>query len=415
VVSSPDHEFSVRQTTSEAVTARPSFLSFTSPYYVDFESWDDSSWFYDEELGAEERMSAAMDALDGQSVHPSARTAWHLQQAFVLKLLHWAPVVDTDGFVEHSRAAQASGYASDDASTCLTMLAFAIAEILDSSNTSPTTYSDPETYIGLHYFRRGSQILDCLQPRSRRSIPTMQCRFLQACYYFLLPRTVLAFDAISSLARDCMHLLSSSWPTSLPTIDKQSFHRIFWTCSVVLHELESILKTHPIGLRQFHEVVPLPLTSTQDNDDDSFFYFFAQASLRKLLTETLDVVGYRVGQVIYAPVVAAELRKQALEWYEHLPSSVRFPLGTPSPLFNLRKAFLRLQYLAMHTVVYWPSVLQFLETKATRGHEHLQVGEHLRSVQQEAQECIDSCVLCCQVVGELLMERHLGLNFSLWA
>lgn len=55
-------------------------------------------------------------------------------------------------------------------------------------------------------------------------------------------------------------------------------------------ELESILKTHPIGLRQFHEVVPLPLTETEE---EAFFYFLAQASLRKLLTETLDVVGYR--------------------------------------------------------------------------------------------------------------------------
>ena len=47
---------------------------------------------------------------------------------------------------------------------------------------------------------------------------------------------------------------------------------------------------HQIGLRQFHEVVLLPNTET---GEEAFYYFFAQVSLRKLLTETLDVVGYR--------------------------------------------------------------------------------------------------------------------------
>jgi hypothetical protein len=46
----------------------------------------------------------------------------------------------------------------------------------------------------------------------------------------------------------------------------------------------------PIGLRQFHDFVPLPLS---DNEDVSFYYFFAQASLRKLLMEALDIVGYK--------------------------------------------------------------------------------------------------------------------------
>lgn len=412
VVSSPHYEFSFRQTAGEAVTARPSIVSFQSPYYINYESWDDSSWFYDEELAAEEHLNSVMEAFDSQAVRPSARTAWHLQQAFVLNFLHWAPVFDVDGFVEHCRAAQASDYTQEDASTCLTMLAFAIADISDAQNAAPSQELTDYHYIGLQYFQRGSQILDKIKTQTRRSIIIMQCRFLRACYYFLCPRPVLAFDMVSELARDCMHLLSSGWLNTLHGKDKEAFHRVFWTCSVALHELEAILKTHPIGLRQFHEVVPLPLTEAED--EDSFFYFFAQASLRKLLTETLDVVGYRVGQVIYAPVVAAELRKQALEWYEHLPGPVRFPVNS-TPLFDLRKSFLRLQYLAMQTVIFWPSVLQFLETKATRGHEHLQVGEHLKSVQQEAQECIDHCVLCCQVVEELLMQRHLGLNFTIWA
>lgn len=53
--------------------------------------------------------------------------------------------------------------------------------------------------------------------------------------------------------------------------------------------VEATCKMHPIGLRHFHELVPLP----QFEEEDSGFYFFlAQISLRKFLTQTLEVVGY---------------------------------------------------------------------------------------------------------------------------
>jgi len=168
---------------------------------------------------------------------------------------------------------------------------------------------------------------------------------------------------------------------------------------------------HPIGLRQFHDLVPLPTT---ESDEEGFYYFFAQASLRKLLMETLDVVGYRVGQIIYAPVMGAELRKQAEEWYDHLPPPVRFPISA-APLFDIRKSFLRLQYEALHAVILWPSVHQLLESNSTRGHEHLQVGDHLASVQKECQEFIKHCVVTAQLAEELLVRRHLGLQYTIWA
>ena len=55
-------------------------------------------------------------------------------------------------------------------------------------------------------------------------------------------------------------------------------------------ELEACLKTHTIGHRTLHELVPLPRF---ENEDTGFYYFLAQISLRKLVMEALDVVGYR--------------------------------------------------------------------------------------------------------------------------
>lgn len=206
-----------------------------------------------------------------------------------------------------------------------------------------------------------------------------------------------------------MNLLSSTALEGANQQDRESFHRVFWICSVLFHELEAVLKTHPIGLRQFHEVVPLPLT---DSEDEGFYYFLAQASLRKLLTETLDVVGYRVGQIIYAPIIVTELCKQVEQWYEHLPPPIRFPLNT-SPLFDLRKSFLRVQYVALHTVIFWPSVLQYLalcsEGNVDRNSSRIQ------NLQKEASSWVQYCILCCECAEELLVQRHLGLQFAIWA
>lgn len=46
---------------------------------------------------------------------------------------------------------------------------------------------------------------------------------------------------------------------------------------------------YTIGHRLYHEIVPLPRF---ENEDTGFYYFLAQISLRKLVCDTLDVVGY---------------------------------------------------------------------------------------------------------------------------
>lgn len=149
--------------------------------------------------------------------------------------------------------------------------------------------------------------------------------------------------------------------------------------------------------------MPLPLP---DTEEEGFYYFFAQATVRKLLTEIQDVVGYRIGQVVYAPLVAAELRKQAEQWYDHLPPPVKFPL-TASPLFDLRKSYLRMQYMALHAVVYWPSVLQVIKEEALPTADS-QVNGLASNTREEASECIRNCILCQQLSEELVMQRHMG-------
>lgn len=411
IVSVPHYDFSFRQTAGEAVTARPSMISFHSTWYIQFENWDDTKDFYDDELAAEDYLFHIMNADVGQGLDMTARTVWQLQQNFVMNFLQSLPLLEVKTFTDHVEASRAAQFSRKSSSDCLVMFALAIGS-LDRNKHSPLTLGlDKGPHPGLNYFNAARQIMTTLQRGSRRRDVTMlQCRIMEACYWHMVLRPLLAWDAIMEIARDCMHILSSSSTSNMPPLEKQNFHRVFWITSVVLHELEAILKLHPIGLRQFHEVVPLPLS---DAEDEGYLSFYAQCSLRKLLTETLDIVGYRVGQVIYAPVVAAELNKQVEEWYNHLPPSVRFPV-TNTPLFDLRKAFLRFQYLSLHAVIFWPSVLQMLEHAASRTLPSKN-SSRVHELQSEAQHFVRYSHLVCEACEELLMECHLGLQFTIWS
>ncbi|CAN9325657.1 unnamed protein product [Alternaria alternata] len=153
---------------------------------------------------------------------------------------------------------------------------------------------------------------------------------------------------------------------------------------------------------------PLP----QFEEEDSGFYFFlAQISLRKFLTQTLEVVGYFTGQVIFAPVVIGELRKQVREWYDHLPSVVQFPIDS-TPLFDSRKSFLRVQYIALHVVLGWPSVLKILEVSEEEA--GAQDDETIVITRDHARHCIKSSALLLSIADEQLMGRKMGTHFTLY-
>jgi hypothetical protein len=413
VLSVPHYDFSFRQTAGEAIAARPSVLSFRATWYINFESWDDTKDFYDDELAAEEYLFQLMDAGFGQGLDISARAVWQLQQHFVQGFLQWLPVITLGEFTEHVEIARNGNFNRQSPSDCLVMFALAIGS-LEKARHSPSSRSLERPHPGLEYFSTARDTLLILSKRSRkRDITMLQCRILEVCYWNMILRPVLAWDGITEVGRDCMHILSSGSVERMSHQEKLNFHRVFWTTSVVLHELEAVLKMHPIGLRQYHEAVPLPLA---ESDDDGHLFFFAQASLRKILTEVLDVVGYRVGQIIYAPVVATELSNQVTEWYDHLPAGVRFPLTT-TPLFDLRRAFLRLQYLTMTSVIFWPSILQLLEQGAAPPVQSndAKAQERLAKLQSEARIFVENSTKVCEAAEELLMEGHFGLQFTIWA
>lgn len=180
VMSAPQYDFSFRQTAGEAVTARPSILSFTCPPYINFHSWDDSTNFYDDEMAAEEHLFALGESYRDQCLDTSLRTVWQLQQNFVLNFLQWMPLLEVNGLVQHVNLAQADRFSLSNPSSCFSMFVFAIGAIAgDKGFFSGDSHHHVQEYPGLQYFFAGRQALEYLSRTRRRHILTLQCRVLQ--------------------------------------------------------------------------------------------------------------------------------------------------------------------------------------------------------------------------------------------
>jgi hypothetical protein len=185
-VSEPRHDFNFRQTAGEAVTARPSIVSFHSPYYIlHFENWDDTTEFYDDELAAEEELFEAMEAGSCQRLDMTPRTVWQLQQNFVLNFLQWMPLFEVSAFSKHMEIAQSGSFCQHSPSDCIVMFALAVGT-LDRNKHSTSDHNSSELYPGLRYFGEGRQILMSQSRAGRKNITILQCKSLMDTNFHLL-------------------------------------------------------------------------------------------------------------------------------------------------------------------------------------------------------------------------------------
>jgi hypothetical protein len=100
------------------------------------------------------------------------------------------------------------------------------------------------------------------------------------------------------------------------------------------------------------------------------------------------------------------------EWYSHLPPALKFPLDS-TPLFDLRKAYLRCQYIAMFVLMGWGSVLKLLEL-GEHGIKMQETSAEMTIMKKQAKECIGSCALYLAASDEILSRRNLGSQMILW-
>jgi hypothetical protein len=117
-----------------------------------------------------------------------------------------------------------------------------------------------------------------------------------------------------------------------------------------------------------------------------------------------------VGQALYVPIVALELRSQCLSWHEHLPAALQFPLDA-SPLFDLRKAHLRGQLFCFLSVIYWPFVLKHVGN----GADYNESDAERTIINERAKECLECCVLHLKASEGIMMQKTLVSHTALRA
>jgi hypothetical protein len=229
---SPQTAGAQRQSLGEVDVPRPNLLTFCCPAFLcvlqQWDSWDDSEAFYDDQLAAGEELFKDTRASQLRNVDLSRKTTLYLQQNFVENYLRWLPICELQDCVRHVNQAYACNFDPSDPSSCFAMLVFAIGRVADGS-----TESYHQELPGLDYFARGNMMLDTLSVNPS-CMTRMQCRLLQTAYFELSSYPLLAWNSICQVSRDCMHVLSSSQPRKSDRQQRDILQRIFWACSVTL-------------------------------------------------------------------------------------------------------------------------------------------------------------------------------------
>ncbi|KAF2499347.1 hypothetical protein BU16DRAFT_557676 [Lophium mytilinum] len=395
----------------------PTLLTFNGPPSLGSFTYNDTAKFFESQLSLENGMRdhgrATFARLD--SLHISARRQRTLQSIFASDYLSWMPLLDSETYSSYARYAEAHMFQNTDSMTCITLFSYAIAAVLEKKDI---------LYDGGHdvkdeelWFNHATFILEQLQwSLDDTGIERIVCRILQAGYMLSSMRPLRAWSCISTASRDCMLLLKTAWRSRDEAFQNQ-VARVYWACYVLENELEICLELQPTGLRAFQADIPLPSGAACVSDlgqGSGLYYFLAIATLRRLLTDAVETVGFESGSAIYAPLVALELRSQLQSWYNHLPPSLKFPIDT-STVFDPHKAHLRTQYFGLIATISWPFLLRMLETSHhsatspgfSRGHA---VDP---DVEAQAKECLMICILHLRTVEGTLLHKTIVSHTTL--
>lgn len=391
----------------------PNLITFVSPASLGPFSYDSAQTFFKSEMQQGEQLFGCIDALlwTESPITLSKQKWWRLQRAFVNGFLHWMPLFDDETCIAHLQKSSEVSFQDSSASTCLSLLMFAIGAVVEDQ----TLYQpEPNALPGFEYLSAAYKILQTMKTPTF-DIEQLQCRVLFAAYLSFVMRPVTAWKEISQVARDLLLVLKTNWGAGEPhLIDMLS--RTYWVVYVIENELEICLELSPSGLRAFQDQVPLP---TSTFDDEGLYYFLALISLRKLLVEVHETVGYKSGHAIYLPIIAHELYSQFLSWHSALPPSLKFPLDA-SPLFDLRKTHLRGQFFAHTIVVFWPFVFRYIDDVSSPKQQ--QAANHFtpsnvdaQAVHDRSTECLKTCLLYLAASETILMQNTVVTHINLRA
>ncbi|KAL1894847.1 hypothetical protein Sste5346_005534 [Sporothrix stenoceras] len=364
----------------------------------------------------------------GLSVSP--RRCWQLQQIFYRDVLPWCPIIDQQVCSEMVTRTVEARFHPERVETSLTLLVLALGGFAEDQQ---HLQDDAQVFPGRAYFRAACALVD--SPRQagfRNTVAHVQCHILMAFYLLYAIRPIQAFEAIRRASEKVILLLqrphrnSTNVVVGMPdtlqdsTADPgyQALCRAFWACYLIEHELQAYVSYSANLLRDFEDVVPLPMS---DYEEPGIYWFLSEIALRRIFARQRGGRGWNE-HTLFEPVVVGEIALQMAQWHSNLPTSVKFDLeeaASPDmsgrslavdtdvrPLLDPIKVFLRAQYYAIHAALQWQYVVQLLSLPHVHGQQYSPADQ--RTVDAAALSLRYS-VVHVFAVESLLQGRHLLL------
>lgn len=313
-------------------------------------------------------------------------------QAFFQRVNVWYACVDPAIWHVYYHSAMSSGFRSLPDS-CMVLLVLALGQAAHSGlsiSRIPVGQLPP----GLSYFAAAWNLLPGLL--TRNDILSTQCHILASAYLLYLVRPLEAWNLLHNTSMKLQLLLSSQ--QAIPPQLRELSERVYWNTLMIESDLLAEMDLPHSGIIQFEESMRLPRSFPYDATtaspeeppgSDELWYFLAEIALRRLLNRVSHLI-YTTERNSRSPnftissldPVAAELDFQLTQWYENLPSPVKFPRER-LPARNQVQTVLRLRYFACRTIIFRPYILAVLEDENVAQEP---------GVQDACRKCLEACI-----------------------
>lgn len=284
------------------------------------------------------------------------RRCWQLKESFSSHVLPWCPVIDQRDCTEVVSRAVERDFETYSLETAITLFVLAGGAFAQESQHYA---DDPAGFPGLAYFRAACQIVD-LDRVNTHTIRYVQCHVLMAMYLLYCLRPLQAYEAIQKAALRVTFLLQLESGLRCDPAYRQQCLRAYWACYLVEHELQVFVPWSSQLLQDLNENMAFP---SSDHDEPGMYFFLAEITLRRIFSRPRHGMSWNQLYSIYEPLVAQEVSAQVTNWHASLPKMLRFSLDETlplAPIFDPRGAFLRGQYYAIQTTLFWPYVVRML-------------------------------------------------------
>lgn len=322
--------------------------------------------------------------------------------AFAENVHSWFPFLPKD--FSESLTASLSGHGRSEADTCVAMLVLAIGSLAERG----LVHVEEEPPDAL-YFDEALPLLPAVI--SDYSLPSLHSLILFSLYYLCLLRPCQAHDYILMASYKLQNMLkSTAGRGDDAAVHTDAVHRAYWAVLLIESELKVQLDMVGSGIERYEKKISLPVTdaiwhyypvdqaSTSSHLDGP--YLLARAAMLRLRERCATSGGEFIdGHLQYAPEVAKELEQRLKEWFERLPSGLKSSRtqhrhgGTA--MTTPRAVFLKTQYEACKTSIYWHAVYQAVE-RGTRSAETIRGCElfftSYTSFMEAASVSLDSCL-----------------------